>query len=681
MWQWGWGRGEVGRVEIMRALGQGACVMSVGGSGRKKMVPGKIARMLRDEGVTVWWAGAEELEAVAQEFPWGLKGIRRVVCEERTELLDELKEQLGEEIAQRVYGVYGYSEAGGACLLYGLGGKKRQGTMKVEHVGRGMRLYLLNGEMQAVGEGELGEIYIAGEGIAESYAGKKENEEQSVMAFVLDPYAGESGKRMYRTGDLGWRRGDGTLEFRGREDGRMKVAGGLRVEAREVEAALEEEDGVKEAAVVLRDRGKGEGWRERWRLEAAVVMKDGAELNEEKMMRHLEEKLRKEMVPGRIVQVQEIVRGEEGRVDRGRLLRMLEEMERSGKEEKYVGPRNEIEEQVAEIWAKTFGVERVGINENFFELGGHSLLATQVVARISDGLGVEIGLRGMFEKPTVAGVAEAVAEALEQKKNTEAEAGEAGEKTPGLVRVPREQSLPLSTSQQRLWFLDQLDSGSRAYNLSAVLRLRGDLRIDILGAAIEEIIRRHEVLRTSFPAIDGTPYQSISPTPYSPLELVDLTNLPVQEKEARVRDLVFEQAQRSFDLANGPLLRTTLYKLQENEHVLCFIVHHIIFDGWSIPILLRELTVLYEAFLHGKPSPLADLPLQYADFAVWERASLQGKALEHHLDYWRAQLEGCSQRLELPTDFQRPPVQSFRGDTHRIQLSPELSQSLKDLWS
>src|SRR6185312_12276942 len=244
----GEGRGEVGRVEIMRALGRGACVMSVGGSGRKKMVPGKIARMLRDEGATVWWAGAEELEAVAQEFPWGLKGIKRVVCEERMELLDELKEQLGEEIRKKVYGVYGYSEAGGACLLYGLGGKKRQGTMKVEHVGRGVRLYLLNGEMQAVGEGELGAIYIAGEGIAESYVGTKEKED-SVTGFVPDPYAGESGKRMYRTGELGWRRGDRTLEFCGREDGRMKVAGGLRVEAREVEAALEEEDGVKEAAV------------------------------------------------------------------------------------------------------------------------------------------------------------------------------------------------------------------------------------------------------------------------------------------------------------------------------------------------------------------------------------------------------------------------------------------------
>ena len=208
------------------------------------MGPGKMARKLRDEGVTVWWAGAEEFEAVAQEFPWGLKGIRLVVCEERMEVLEQLKERLGEEMVERVYGVYGYSEAGGACLMYGveeLGGKgekKRKGVVKVEHVGRGVRLYLLNAEMEAVGEGELGEIYIGGEGIAESYAGERE---ESATVFVPDPYAAEEGKRMYRTGDLGWRRADGTLEYRRRDDGRMTI-GGVRVEAREVEAVLEEED-------------------------------------------------------------------------------------------------------------------------------------------------------------------------------------------------------------------------------------------------------------------------------------------------------------------------------------------------------------------------------------------------------------------------------------------------------
>ena len=414
-----WNRGgEAGRVEIMRGLGRGACVVSVGTRGKKEG-PGKIARILRDEKVTVWWAGAEELEAVAQEFPWALKGIRLVVCEERLELLEQVKEKLGAEIAQRVYGVYGYSEAGGACLLYGLGEKKCEGVVKIEHVGRGVRLYLLNGEMEAVGEGELGEVYIAGEGVAESYAGKQE---ESVAGFVLDPYAGESGKKMYRTGDLGWRRGDGTLEFRGREDGRMMI-GGVRVEAREVEAVLEEEEGVKEAAVVLRDRGKGERWGERWGVEAVVVLEGERkldELEEEEMRRRVEGKLPKAMVPRRIVQVEEVRRREEGGVDRERVVRMLEEKEKRGKEQEYVGPRNEIEEQVAEIWVKTFGVERVGMNENFFELGGHSLLATQVVARISDGLGVEIGLRRMFEKPTVAGVAEAVAEALEQKRKAEA---------------------------------------------------------------------------------------------------------------------------------------------------------------------------------------------------------------------------------------------------------------------
>src|SRR6185312_4523456 len=306
----------------------------------------------------------------------------------------------------------------------------------------------------------------------------------------------------------------------------------------------------------------------RWRLEAAVVMKDGAELNEEKMMRHLEGKLRKEMVPGRIVQVQELVRGEEGRVDRGRLLRMLEEMERSGKEEEYVGPRNAIEEQVAEIWAKTFGVERVGMNENFFELGGHSLLATQVVARISDGMGVEIGLRGMFEKPTVAGVAEVVAEALEQKKNTEAEAGEAGEKTPELVRVSREQSLPLSFAQERMWFIDQLEPGSATYNIPAAYLLKGTLDKEALKQSLNEIVKRHEVLRTVFPTQDGKAVQKIAAEMPLVVNAVDLTEFPLESRLGKAQAEARKEAEKPFNLARGPLVRVKLLRISLDEHVL-----------------------------------------------------------------------------------------------------------------
>ena len=640
------------------------------------MGPGKIARKLRDEGVTVWWAGAEELEAVAQEFPWGLKGIRLVVCEERMEVLEQLQEKLGEEMVERVYGVYGYSEAGGACLMYGLeelggkGEKKRKGVVKAEHVGRGKRLYLLNAEMEAVGEGELGEIYIGGEGIAESYAGERE---ESATGFVPDPYAAEEGKRMYRTGDLGWRRADGTLEYRRRDDGRMTI-GGVRVEAREVEAVLEEEAGVKEAAVVMRDRGTGEGWG----VEAAVVMREDAELQEEEMRRQVEGKLPMEMVPRRIVKVEEIVRGEEGRVDRGRLVRILEEMEEKGKKEEYVGPRNGIEEQVGEIWAKTFGVERVGMNENFFELGGHSLLATQVVARISDGLGVEIGLRRLFERPTVAGVAEAVAEALEQQQREAGGEGRSGEKMPGLVRVSREQSLPLSFAQERMWFIDQLEPGSATYNIPVGYLLKGILNKEALKQSLNEIVRRHEVLRTVFPTQDGKAVQKIVAEMPLVINEVDLSEFPAEKRLSEAQAQARKEAETPFDLAHGPLVRVKLLRMSCDEHVLLATMHHIVSDGWSMIVLRREFGLLYQAYATGASYPLEEVTIQYADYAMWQRNWLQGRVLEEQLGYWRKQLAEVT-ALELPTDKPRPVVLSESGADIIVEIGERESGKLRSL--
>ena len=413
-------------------------------------------------------------------------------------------------------------------------------------------------------------------------------------------------------------------------------------------------------------------------MEAAVVMKDGVELDEEKMMRHLEGKLRKEMVPGRIVQVKEIVRGEEGRVDRGRLIRMLEEMERSGKEEEYVGPRNEIEEQVAEIWAKTFGVERVGMNENFFELGGHSLLATQVVARISDGMGVEIGLRGMFEKPTVAGVAEAVAEALEQKKNTEAEAGEAGEKTPELVRVSREQSLPLSFAQERMWFIDQLEPGSATYNIPAAYLLKGTLDKEALKQSLNEIVKRHEVLRTVFPTQDGKAVQKIAAEMPLVVNEVDLSEFPLESRLGKAQAEARKEAETPFDLARGPLVRVKLLRISLDEHVLLATMHHIVSDGWSMIVLQREFGLLYQAYATRASSPLKEVTIQYADYAVWQRNWLQGRVLEEQLGYWRKQLAEVT-ALELPTDKPRPAVLSESGADIILEIGERESAQLRSL--
>ncbi|HWF05357.1 MAG TPA: amino acid adenylation domain-containing protein, partial [Candidatus Angelobacter sp.] len=517
------------------------------------------------------------------------------------------------------------------------------------------QVYVLDEVLEPVPAGVAGELFLGGVALARGYMGRSE---LTAEKFIPNPFSSNPGARLYRTGDVARYMADGQLEFFGRKDLQVKIRG-FRIELGEIETALGECAGVAQAAVVVREDRPGEK-----RLVAYVIAKPGQSVGSLPLRKDLREKLPEYMVPAVFVEIEKFPLTSSGKVDR----KKLPEPADSRAANSYSAPISIEEELLCGIWEEVLKNERVGRDENFFELGGHSLLATQLMMRIRKVFQVELPVRALFEKPTVAGLVEAI---RQQKQ------GQGIVTVQPITRASREGALPLSSAQQRLWFVDQLDSGSLAYNLPACLRLRGELHSDVLRAALEEIIRRHEALRTSFPVMNGTPYQSISPIPRLPFEFMDLTDLAAQEKESHVRNLMFAEAQKPFDLAHGPLLRCALYKLQEGEHVLCFTVHHIIFDGWSVPILLREMTLLYESYLHGRPSPLPELPLQYADFAVWERTSLQGEALEQHLDYWRTKLEGFSQ-LELPADFQRPSVQSFRGGTQKIQLAPELSRSLKN---
>ncbi len=342
--------------------------------------------------------------------------------------------------------------------------------------------------------------------------------------------------------------------------------------------------------------------------------------------------------------------------------------------EDYVAPRTPVEEVLAGIWAQVLGVAQVGAHDHFFELGGHSLLATQLMSRLRELLQVEIPLRAIFEAPTVAALAEHV---------EIAQRSAAGVQAPPIRPAPRDAALPLSFSQQRLWFLDQLEPGSPLYNIPDAVRLTGRLDLDALGRCLDEIVRRHEALRTTFVTVDGRARQVIAPVGAVavPLPTLDLRHVPADRREAEVLRLATEEAQRPFDLARGPLLRATLLQLAEDEHVALFTTHHIISDGWSGAVLTREVAQLYAAFAGGQPSPLAPLPIQYADFAAWQRAWLQGQVLETQLSYWKRQLGGAGGRggppLDLPTDRPRPAVQTFRGAHQSFALPQQLSDRIK----
>jgi acyl carrier protein len=325
---------------------------------------------------------------------------------------------------------------------------------------------------------------------------------------------------------------------------------------------------------------------------------------------------------------------------------------------------------MAGIWAEVLKLDQVGIKDDFFELGGHSLLATQVVSRIRQAFQVELPLRALFEAPTVAGLAERT-EALGREKQ--------GLEASPIARVPRDQALPLSFAQQRLWFLDQLEPNNPLYNVPHIARLSGRLNIPVLEKTLNEIVRRHETLRTRFESVGDQPVQVIAPSLTLPFTIVDLTATPEGERETEARKRAMEEVKQPFRLATGPLLRASLLKLSDTDHVLVLNTHHIISDRWSLGVLSQELATLYEAFLENKPSPLPELAIQYVDYAVWQRQYLSGSVLDQQLAYWKQQLEGAPPVLEIPTDRPRQALENFWGGVHRQTLPEDLVKDLRAL--
>jgi amino acid adenylation domain-containing protein len=372
------------------------------------------------------------------------------------------------------------------------------------------------------------------------------------------------------------------------------------------------------------------------------------------------------MVPSAFVALETLPVTSHGKVDRAALpppTGLRGEMDRP-----WVAPRDETERRIAEIWSQVLGLDRVGVEDNFFSLGGHSLLAVQVLARLREEIGADLPLRAMFESPTVAELAGRV------RRRGRSPAAE-----PALAPGARASLLPLSFSQQRLWFLDQLAPGSAAFNVPEALRLRGRLARAALLRGLEEIVRRHEALRTRFLDVDGIPFQRVGPVWQPVAHFEDLAGVPAAEREERARTLAAREAARGFDLAAGRLLRATLIRLSDDDHVLLLTLHHIASDAWSVAVLHRELRVLYGAFAAGESSPLPELPVQYADYAAWQRSSLSGDALEPQLAYWRARLSGAPTAIELPFAMPRPAQRSGRGARHSRTLPPSLTASLKEL--
>jgi amino acid adenylation domain-containing protein len=610
-----------------------------------------VVRSLAREEITITDFPPSMLQRVVDEEGFADCDRLRIVFSGGEALSLELQNRFLNRSRSELFNQYGPSEAAIDAAFWKCSSEAGYDVVPIGLPIANKQIYILDKHLQPTPIGVPGELHIGGIGLARGYVNQPE---LTAEKFVPNPFSDIGGERLYRTGDLARYRPGGVIEFMGRIDHQVKIRGN-RVELGEVESVLIQDPAVRECVVVTQD-GTGD-----LDLVAFIVVNEGYAPAANEIRGTLREKLPEYMVPAAVVLLDRLPRTASGKIDRA----LLPVVARGRREQTadVQQPRTPIEEVMSGIWADVLGLETVGANEDFFDLGGHSLLATQVISRVRKAFPIEIPLRMMFESSTVAGLSKNIEHLLKTSQDAPV--------SPVLVPLPRNGPLPLSFAQQRLWFLEQLYPNTPTYNMPLAVRLTGKLDTVALERALNEIVRRHEVLRTTFSNSDGNPIQIVSEA-HVLLRIRD-------EQEIHVRHAVKEESQTPFDLSEGPLLRATLLRLGDEEHVLLLTTHHIVSDGWSMGVLIKETAALYEAFSKEQLSPLPELRIQYVDFAAWQRQRLDGEALAAEIAYWRDHLGGSLPVLDLPTDRPRPRLQSFPGAFETLVIDKELTDATKTL--
>ncbi|MCG7410809.1 non-ribosomal peptide synthase/polyketide synthase [Paenibacillus sp. ACRRX] len=570
-----------------------------------------------------------------------------------TESAHKIYDQFNQTV--KIYNEYGPTETTVGCMTYIF---DNQATL-MESVPIGVPadnviIYVLDDSLKPVTYGVYGEMYIAGDGLARGYLNRPELTEEK---FITNPFV--DGQKMYKTGDIARRLQDGNLEYVDRIDNQVKIRG-YRIELGEIEAVLSQHPTVKQVVVLAREDEPGNK-----RLVAYIVANNAGEHYEE-WIRFAKSKLPSYMLPTNFITLESFPLTLNGKINTKAL--PVPHMQLA--QNCYVAPRNSLEELVASIWGEILGEEKVSIYDSFFDLGGHSLLATQVVSRIREAFEIDLPLRELFEHTTV----EALTERIIQLRRVA--------RTEPLINfqtVGRDKVIPLSYAQQRLWFLDRLDPNSAQYNISNVWRFKGAWEVEVLKNKLNGMFERHEILRTVIKEQDGIPTQSIQNYQAQTWDVIDLSKISSEEQEAEIKRLMGIEALKPFDLIKGPLIRIQWIQVASDDWVFLSSLHHLISDGWSMNIFMKEWLSLYEAEVTGKGVQASSCPLQFADFTVWQREWLTEKELEHQLQYWRQLLSGDIPVLQLPIDSLRPSVQAGRGATHRTVISQDLYLRLKAL--
>ncbi|MCK1502142.1 non-ribosomal peptide synthetase [Bradyrhizobium sp. 188] len=624
------------RYEVIATLAAGAAIVFVPRD--ITVASRRFATAIRDRGVTVMFAATADIERMAREFPWALQNVRLMLSDEGPLDWPRLKEALKPQVLDRICQIWGDPAAGGYYLVQPFASVDKDApVIPMGLPAAGVRISIQDRNLEQVPPGIAGELHV-------------ENR--------LLP----RGSADYSTGDVARLDQQDRLILHHRRAGATMLAG-VKVYAAEVELALQEHPGVREVAVAERVR---QGLRARGQVAFVKILPPTtlAEVKEFAIAR-----LPDYLLPSAFSEIESVPRNVDGTVDRRTLAEIALQYDApKSMIAPYVAPRDDLETALAQIWMDVLNTDRIGVHDNFFRLGGHSLIATQMVARISDAFHVDFPLQTIFQAPTIEQIARIIRPLI---------GGDYQPEIPVLVPVARNRAIPVSFAQQRLWFLDQFEPDSALYNINLPMRFAFAIDQDIMQGALNKLVARHETLRTTFDVAGDEPVQVIAPSVKMRMPVHDLRDLPEATRSAEIERMTLIEAQKPFNLKTGPVLRAQLVRIADNDNLVLLTIHHIATDGWSMDILFRELFAFYEEGQTGKPAALPPLPIQYADFANWQRRWLSGTVLQRQVFYWTRQLEGAPSLLELPTDRPRPPIQTFNGRMHVFAMPPSVLETAK----
>lgn len=612
-----------------------------------------LAELIQQTGVTTLHFVPSMLQAfLAEPAAAACLSLTRVICSGEA-LPYELQERFFAQFSAELHNLYGPTEAAVDVTWWPCQPRDPRRFVPIGRPIANTTIHILDEHLQPVPLGVAGELHIGGVQVGRGY---HDRPELTYHRFIADPFSQEPEAHLYKTGDLARYRPDGAIEYLGRIDFQVKLRG-FRIELGEIETALAQFPAVREAVCLVRqDQAHDQ------RLVAYLTLHSGQTFDPAGLHTFLRQQLPEHMLPNHFMVLEQLPLSPNGKLDRQQL--PAPDLSHTAV---YVAPRTPLEETLVLVWQELLKRAEIGVEDNFFTLGGHSLLATQLVSRLRPLFG-PLPVRTLFEHPTIAQLAPHLSQQIARTPSF-----------PALQASPRPGRLPLSYAQQRLWLLHQFAGQQAAYNIPVTLRLTGGIRLDWLEQSLQTLVDRHESLRTTFGVENGQPYQNIHPTAAVPLELRDLQHLPEPLREEQARKWVEEEVQRPFDLTNGPLWRVLLLHLAPGETICALTMHHIVTDGWSMGILVRELTQLYQAHQQNQPAVLPPLPVQYADFALWQRQYVTDEALAEQLAYWEQNLAQAPAVLELPTDRPRPTIQTSHGRLAYFSLPAGLTRQLKQL--